>query len=83
MKKAKKYIIACISILFVIGLSLFIYFTFIYDKNKLSIREKEWLSNNSKNVISFGVTPGLRDTGSAASQSGTTDPAGSSETDRD
>ena len=59
MKKAKKYIIACISILFVIGLSLFIYFTFIYDKNKLSIREKEWLSNNSKNVISFGVTPGI------------------------
>ena len=59
MKKAKKYIIASISILFVIGVSLFVYFTFIYDKNKLSIREKEWLSNNSKNVISFGVTPGI------------------------
>lgn len=59
MKKAKKYIIAIISILLVVGLSIFVYFSFIYDKNKLSIREKEWISNNSKNVISFGVAPGI------------------------
>lgn len=59
MRKVKKYIIASISIILVIGLSLFVYFGFIYDENKLNIREKEWLSNNSKNVISFGVKPGI------------------------
>lgn len=54
-KKRKKLLIyVCFAFLLVLLLGLG-YFYFIYDSNTLNIREKQWISNNSSNVLSISV----------------------------
>lgn len=55
MKKTKKIVISIIIILLIIILSIFSYFNFFYDSSRLSIKEKEWITNNLNKVISIGV----------------------------
>lgn len=55
MKKTKKIVISIIIILLIIILSVFSYFKFFYDSSRLSIKEKEWITNNLNKVISIGV----------------------------
>ena len=55
MKKAKKIIIVIISILIVVGAGCFVYFNYLYDSNKLNIKEKEWINSNANKVVSFGI----------------------------
>ena len=55
MKKAKKIIIVIVSLLLIVGIGCFIYFNYLYDSNKLNIKEKEWINNNINKVVSFGI----------------------------
>ena len=55
MKKAKKIIIIIVSLLLIVGVGCFIYFNYLYDSNKLNIKEKEWINNNANKVVSFGI----------------------------
>ena len=55
MKKAKKIIIIIVSLLLIVGIGCFIYFNYLYDSNKLNIKEKEWINNNANKVVSFGI----------------------------
>ncbi len=55
MKKTKKIIISVIVVLLIIILSLVGYYKFFYDSSRLSIKEKEWITNNLNKVISVGV----------------------------
>lgn len=55
MKKAKKIIIIIVSLLLIVGIGCFIYFNYLYDSNKLNIKEKEWINSNVNKVLSFGI----------------------------
>ena len=53
MKKVKKFVIPIIIAVILIVCSIFVYYNYFYDSNKLSIREKEWVNSNANMVISF------------------------------
>lgn len=59
MKKTKKIIISVVLLLLVIIIGIFSYYKFFYDKNRLSIKEKEWITENSNKIISFGIPAGI------------------------
>lgn len=55
MKNIKKIIISVIILLALVGGSIFVYYNYFHDFNKLNIKEKEWINNNINKVVSFGV----------------------------
>lgn len=59
MKKVKKIVIPIIIVVILIVCSIFVYYNYFYDSNKLSIREKEWINSNANKVISFGIPTNL------------------------
>ena len=59
MKKFKKIIIPIIIAVVLTVSSIFVYYNYFYDSNKLSIKEKEWINNNANRVISFGIPANL------------------------
>ena len=59
MKKVKKIVIPIIIAVILIVCSIFVYYNYFYDSNKLSIREKEWINSNANRVISFGIPTNL------------------------
>ncbi len=54
MKNKKKIIIILVSALAAIALALTLYLTF-KNENRLTISEKEWLSDNSQSVLNFSI----------------------------
>ncbi len=59
MKKTKKIIITIIAIVLVAVLGLFIFYNYFYDKNQLSITEKEWINEHKTDLTTFSVPSDL------------------------
>ncbi len=59
MKKNKRIIITISSIIIALILLVFGYYNFIYDANKLSIKEKEWLDQNKSVQININIPNNL------------------------
>lgn len=59
MKKTKKIIITIISLILVAGCGLFIFYNYFYDKNQLSITEKEWINEHKTDLTTFNVPSNL------------------------
>lgn len=59
MKKTKKIIITIISLILVAGCGLFIFYNYFYDKNQLSITEKEWINEHKTDLTTFNVPSDL------------------------
>lgn len=55
MKKIKKTIIIICSIIIFAIISLVIFNKYFYDKNSLSINEKEWINEHKTDLLSFNI----------------------------
>ena len=59
MKKTKKIIITIVTLVIVAVAGIFVFYNYFYDKNQLSISEKEWINAHKTNITSFNVPSDL------------------------
>lgn len=59
MKKTKKIIITIVTLVVVAVAGIFVFYNYFYDKNQLSISEKEWINAHKTNITSFNVPSDL------------------------
>lgn len=59
MKKTKKIIITIVTLVVVAVAGIFVFYNYFYDKNQLSISEKEWINTHKTNITSFNVPSDL------------------------
>lgn len=59
MKKTKKIIITIVTLVIVAVAGIFAFYNYFYDKNQLSISEKEWINAHKTNITSFNVPSDL------------------------
>ncbi|MDD2505270.1 MAG: GGDEF domain-containing protein [Bacilli bacterium] len=55
MSKTNKIVMSIIITVIATSIALFVLFKLLYDPNKLSIKEKEWLDNNKSTLININV----------------------------
>lgn len=59
MKKTKKIIITIVTLVVVAVAGIFVFYNYFYDKNQLTISEKEWINTHKTNITSFNVPSDL------------------------
>lgn len=59
MKKTKKIIITIVTLVVIAVAGIFVFYNYFYDKNQLSISEKEWINAHKTNITSFNVPSDL------------------------